>query len=110
MDALRALGGVDGLAAVLRTNPHTGIESAPEGATSAAARQETFGKNKLPESKPANFFLLMVRAWQPRCRMGRWRMAHGAPHGRGEPPRRRKKLPPPAQRVAAARSLHTKLR
>ena len=57
MEALRSLGGAEGLCKALRSDALHGIV-----ADSADERAGAFGRNSLPEPKPESFFMLMVRS------------------------------------------------
>ncbi len=57
---LAAMGGVAGLAARLASDTSKGLDAKATGDASLASRQAYYGANRLPEKKPASFFMLMV--------------------------------------------------
>jgi hypothetical protein len=59
MGALRSYGGVTGLASVLHTDSHHGLDPKATGPASIEAHKEAFGANKYRETPPKAFLVLV---------------------------------------------------
>ncbi len=64
MGALKAHGGVTGLAQLLLSDADRGLDASGHGAASVAAHQEHFGRNVYKDAKPKSFFSLLYEAYK----------------------------------------------
>lgn len=61
MDALHRYGGVEGLATLLLSDAHKGLDPLATGPASVSAHREAFGANEFAEVPPKSFFVI---AWE----------------------------------------------